>query len=899
VKARPRTVAGVADFPERRLLDACRQASRNIAGWPHRVLYNRFRYMRKLPMRPAVALFLSLCAWTAVSSPSHGQQSAPQPFPAGAWRALAHGKPAEAEALARARPADDPAAVAVLAHLAGEKGQYAEAVALLRPAANRAPLSDAALELALLQKRLGQTAAADQLLMAIFRQSENDAASLLRAGRAAAALGRAREANSLFRSAAASGPNPAIETAWGLLFLEKHQRAEAVKSFQQALSQDPVWAPAHAGLARALAEDDPPAAAAAAARALEIDPRLADAELLLAELDLDNTRYDEARERIGRVLAHNPSHLGARALRAAIAFVRGDRAAFDAEAKETLAIHPSFGEIYRAAGELAARNYRFDDAVAMAREAVNLDPASASAHADLGMHLMRTGDEPQARQALDRAFKLDPYNVVTFNLLALLDTLDTFVEIREGDIILKLDPEEAPVLREYAMPLAQNALKTLGAKYQFTPKGPILIEIFPKHDDFAVRNLGLPGMIGALGACFGRVVTLDSPRVQGRPPGSFSWQATLWHEMAHVITLQMSNQRVPRWLTEGISEYEEALARAERGSEMEVRFAVALERGKTLKLADLNSGFTRPDTIALAYFQASLLVDHIVRAHGEPKLHALVRSYAQGLEGNEAIEKTIGVSMDQLQASFDKAVDERFGALRQALRGPGGVAGAAAEGGRGRGVTLDLVELRAAASAQPASYAAQLAYGQALAAAGDRAAFAPLEKAAALVPSATGDDSPHAMMARLAEQLGDAARAMTEYQAVLARDHATVDAARKLAALAEKAGDQKALRLAYDRLVTIDPFDPVGHTGLGRMALANNQADTAVREFRAALAIGPADRASAHCDLAEAYLLANRPADAKAQALAALEIAPSYDRAQDLLLRAVKGAPAPAAGAGQ
>jgi tetratricopeptide (TPR) repeat protein len=852
--------------------------------------------MRHIPIRPAIVVFLSLCVWTAVTAPSHGQQSAPQSFPASAWRAIAHGRPAEAEALARARPADDPAAITVIAHLAIEKGGYAEAIAALQPAARRVPLSDAALELALLHKRLGDTAAASQLLMVLFRQSENDAASLLRAGRAAAALGRAREANSLFRSAAASGPDPAIDTAWGTLFLEKYNRAEAVKSFQQALAQDPNWAPALAGLARSLTEDDPPAAAAAATQALEIDPLLADAELLLAELELDNTRYDAARTRIERVLAQNPSHLDARALAAAITYVRGDRPGFDAEVKRTLEINPAFGEIYRAAGELAARNYRFDDAVGLAREAVTLDPTNARAHADLGMHLMRTGDELQARQALDRAFRIDPFDIVTYNLLALLDTLDKFVEIREGDIILKLDPDEAPVMREYAMPLAQNALKTLSAKYRFTPKGPILIEIFPKHDDFAVRNLGLPGMIGALGACFGRVVTLDSPHA--RPPGSFSWQATLWHEMAHVITLQMSNQRIPRWLTEGISDYEEMLGNPGWATrEMEVPFALALERGKTLKVADLNSGFTRPDTIALAYFQASLLVDHIVRTHGEQKLQALVRSYGQGLEGDAAIEKMVGVSMDQLQASFDKSLDARFGALRTAIRTLPGVLEPAGPAGRsGRAGTLDLAGLRAAAAAHPDNYAAQLAYGQALAAAGDRAAFEPLEKAAALVPTANGDDSPHAIMARLAEQLGDSARAMTEYQAVLARDHTTVDAARRLAALAEKASASQPLSIAYDRVVAIDPFDPLGHSGLGRLALKNNQPETAVREFRAALAIGPADRASAHCDLAEAYLLANRPAEAKVQALAALEIAPSYDRAQELLLRSIKGATASGGG---
>ena len=299
-----------------------------------------------------------------------------------------------------------------------------------------------------------------------------------------------------------------------------------------------------------LAEDDLPAAAKEAARALEIDPLLAEAELLPADLDLDKTKYDAARARISRVLATNPSNLDALAMAAAITYVRGDRAGFDAAAQHILTINPAYGEVYRAAGDLAARNYRFDDAVALTREAVTLDPTSSRTQAQLGMHLLRTGDEAEARRALDQAFRTDPYDKVTYNLLALLDKLDTFVVIREGDIIMKLQPDEAPVLREYAMPLAQQALKTLSAKYNFTPKGPILVEIFPVHDDFAVRTLGLPGMLGALGACFGRVVTLDSPKA--RPPGKFSWQATLLHEMTHVITLQMSNQRIPRWLTEDL-----------------------------------------------------------------------------------------------------------------------------------------------------------------------------------------------------------------------------------------------------------------------------------------------------------------------------------------------------------
>jgi tetratricopeptide (TPR) repeat protein len=847
--------------------------------------HTRARLGVDLSVRPLVVLILYVGAWAAFS-PAFARQDPAlakhQSFVRAARAALAHGRPAEAEALARARP-EDPAAAAILARVAIVQGKYRDATTMLEPAAARDPGGEAALELGLLHQQLGQFEAATRLLGEVYRQaaSGTDPESLFRAARAAHALGEARDANALYRAAAGGTDDPAIDTEWGLLFLEKYNPPEALKSLQEALKADANWAPAHAGLARVLAEENPPAAAAAARRAIEIDATLADAHLLLAELELDNSNYDAARERINAVLAVNSSHLGARSLLAAVAYVRGDRAAYEAEVTRVLEISPAHGEVYRVAGDLAARNYRFDEAVALVRQAVALDPTNSRAYGDLGMHLMRTGDEVDARRVLERAFKEDPYDRVTYNLLALLDTLDKFVVEERGDLVLKFHPDEAPVMREYAIPLAQEALRTLSERYQFTPKGPILIEMFPDHDDFAVRNLGLPGMIGALGACFGRVVTLDSPKA--REPGTFSWQATLWHELAHVITLQLSNQRVPRWLTEGVSVYEETRARPEWGRDMEVPFASAMARGDVLPLKDLNAGFTRPETIALAYFQASLLVDHIVRTHGEPALRALVRTYGEGLEGEAAITKALGVSIDQLQQAFDRTLQSRFSGLQAALQA-GPKTGVLEDGAAEAGVAA----LRASAAARPGSYAAQLALGKALAEAGDGAAFAPLERAAALVPMATGDDSPHALMARLAATLGDAPRAMTEYQTLLTHDHTAVEPARELAALAEKAGDDKALAFAWERIVALDPFDAEAHTGLGRLALKRSDAAVAAREFRAALLTGPADKAAAHCDLGESYLLAGRTADAKKEALAALEIAPTFDRAQELLLKVVE-----------
>jgi tetratricopeptide (TPR) repeat protein len=836
--------------------------------------------------RPLLVVALLAGVASPGSSPV-GAQVAPrdETFAQASRRALAEGRVADAQALAKARPAGDADAAAVLARIAQRTGDYDRALHLLQPAAAAHPASDAALELGLLQQYLGHRDEAQRTLGGVLNGAGRggDVEGLYRAAQAGHALRRAYDANAIFQAVTGASQDPAIEQAWGRLFLDTYNRAEALKSFKTVLERDPRWAPALLGIAETLADENAEAAADAATKAIAIDPQLAGAYLALARMDLDNTKFDSARERVQQVLAFNPNSLEAQALLAGIAFVRDGRAAFDAEAAKALAINPKYGEVYRVAAEIAARNYRFDDAVALTREAVALDPENSRAYADLGLHLLRTGDEAEARKALDRSVEqAGLFDLVTKNLLDLLDKLDTFQVVTDGDLTFKFAPEEAPVLRQYAIPLAHEALRALSAKYEFTPQGPLLVEIFPQHDDFAVRTLGLPGMLGALGACFGRVVTLDSPHA--REPGTFSWQATLWHELTHVITLQMSNQRVPRWLTEGLSVYEEAQARPQWGRDMEVSFAIALERGQVLKLRDLNSGFTKAETIGLAYYEASLLADHIVRTHGQEAIGKLLRTYGQGVEGDEAIQQGLGVSIDELQASFDRALDDRFGAMRAALRA--GLANQARPGGD------DVATLKLEASRQPGSYQAQLALGQALAEAGDAAAYEPLEKAAALIPVAAGESSPHAVMGALAEKLGDSARAIREYRELLANDHTAVAPARRLAALAEKAGDRDALLLAYTRVVELDPFDPAAHVGLGRLALQQQDAATAIREFTAAIASGAADRAAAHCDLGEAYLLGGRAADAKKEALAALEIAPSFERAQDLLLKTVdaKGA---------
>jgi len=152
-----------------------------------------------------------------------------------------------------------------------------------------------------------------------------------------------------------------------------------------------------------------------------------------------------------------------------VAYVDGRSAEHEAAVAAALAVNPAYGDVYRVTAARAASTFLYEDAVAFARKAVSIEPDNLRARADLGLHLLRIGEEREARSALEAAFDADPYDIVTFNLLQMLDTLDGFATVKAGNSVIRLDQAEAPVLRHYAVPIVEEAMATLGARYQIQP----------------------------------------------------------------------------------------------------------------------------------------------------------------------------------------------------------------------------------------------------------------------------------------------------------------------------------------------------------------------------------------------------------------------------------------------
>jgi tetratricopeptide (TPR) repeat protein len=775
--------------------------------------------------------------------------AAPTGLVADVRTALAHGSAAEARRLVDT--SREPAAAKELATALVEidQGKDETAGPRLTKLAAAAPIGDAAVELALLDMHHGRRAEARQRFAAIENAKVlRTAGDYVRIAKAGEMLGDNQLAFDAYVALEAV-PSADIQTREGDFLYGRHKPGDAVVCYDRALKLDPRWVPALVGRSRAFGDDDPVEAAKALAAARTVAPDDPAALLLTSEEALAEQDWSTAAGALDRLAAVRPNSVGEPAIRAALAYAQDRPADIETEAARVRAVDPTSAAAYLRAGQEAAELYRSDDAVALELKAVAIDPADREAQFELGLAQMRTGDEKGARPTLEAAWKLDNSNRVTYNLLLLLDDLDQFEVVPDGDLIFKFSKAEAPVLKLYALPLGEEALRTYEQHYQFKPKGPILVEIFPKHDDFAVRTTGLMGIAGALGACFGRVVTMDSPHA--RPPDEFSWQATEWHELAHVFTLQMSNYRVPRWLTEGMSVFEEHRRNPAWGREVALQYAALWSQNKTFGVKGLPTAFKDPENFTIAYFEASLVVEHLVALKGDAGLRDLLLAYAGGATDEQAFTKAFGQSVDAVDASFRQFVNTQYGPLAAAMKPLAG-----------RVDPKDLGAVRSRAAGAPGSFVAQLQLGEALVADGDdKGAVAPLQRAAELAPPAQGPASPHALLAQIDSRAGDNAGARRELRALLTYDHDSVTAARELTKLATEAHADADLDYGLHVTTDLDPFDPSAHAALGQRELTVKQNDAALVEFRAALALGPTNRAEAHADVTEALLALNRAQD--------------------------------------
>ncbi len=679
-----------------------------------------------------------------------------------------------------------------------------------------------------------------------------------------------------------SNPEPHLRT--GQLFLDTYRSPDARESYQQVLARNPRHPEAVLGMALALEFDGSSEAMGTARSALEVNPNLVPARTLLARLHLRLEDYPAAEEEASAALEVNPSSLEALSVLAATWFLRDRDGDFNAVREQVRGLNPHYPGLLTTVADMAVQTRRYADAVALAAEAVELDPYSWKARGILGINQLRVGAIEDGRAELERAFEGDPFNPWYKNTLDLLDTFERYRITETEHFLIAIDGREAELLAPPVSDLAEEAYRALAERYQYEPPTPIRLELFPSHADFSVRTVGLAGL-GALGVSFGSVVAMDSPSARGR--GEFNWASTLWHEIAHVFHLALSNHRVPRWLAEGFAVYEQRRGAPSWGHDVNPGFLIAYHEDRVLPVSQLNNGFVRPTyggQVVHSYYQASLVCELIARDHGPEALVAMLREYAAGATTEEVFERVLGTEMERFDRTFTEYFEERFAG---ALAATEPLPALAERGSRAPDENARLAE------AHPDNFMAQMSRGAQLFDE-DRMDEAQeyLERARDLFPEYAGPASPGWLLARIFTQREDSARALREIERLTRIDESFLEANLQESQLREAAGDGDGAIEALQRATHIYPLDEETHGQLAELAADRVLHPVAVRARQALVALDPVDMAGALYQLALAHHRAGDTARARRTVLRALERAPNFEAAQDLLMT-LRGSPEP------
>jgi tetratricopeptide (TPR) repeat protein len=355
---------------------------------------------------------------------------------------------------------------------------------------------------------------------------------------------------------------------------------------------------------------------------------------------------------------------------------------------------------------------------------------------------------------------------------------------------------------------------------------------------------------------FGYLVAMDSPT--GRADADFHWGTTLWHEMAHVFTLEATNHLVPRWFSEGVSVYEEWSTGPLKGRHIPLPVLEAIKADKFLPVADLDRGFIRPTyeaQVIVSYMQAGLVCEYIAGHYGQVALERMLDEFAAGKTTAQAIEAALTISPSRFDTDFAAYVQSQLG--------------------------KDIENLEAWQEAQADLHETVRSEDWRLVAAKAAAAIE-------LYPDYVDEGSPYIAKARAHRELGETALGTDTLLEYRRRGGHDPDALIALARALGVAGREDEAIDVYEDIVMVAPLRPQVHLEFGDELSAANRHREALVEYKALLAMNPQDLADAHYRLAKTYVALEDKAKGREHLLYALEIAPHYREAQQLLLEVVR-----------
>lgn len=661
--------------------------------------------------------------------------------------------------------------------------------------------------------------------------------------------------------------------ASGELALDKHDYALAAQIFENALKEIPEHPDLLHGVARAYAPSDRMVMVGALTEALEANPNHVPSHLLLADHLIDSEQYSEAHSQLGKVFEINPNHPEAWAYKAVLAHLE-NRPDAEKEARDRALAHwKAYPVVDHLIGLKLSLKYRFKEGAEHQRRALEMDPKFLPARIQLAQDLLRLGDADEGWTLANAVHKEDAYDVTAYNLVTLRDQYQRFATLTNEHFTVRMGARDAEIFGASVLDLLNRARHVLVTKYGATLEQTTLVEIFDDPRDFAVRTFGMPGNPGYLGVCFGDVVTANSP---SSPAGkSTAWESVLWHEFCHVVTLNMTKNKMPRWLSEGISVYEELEIDPSWGQRMIPDYRAFILADKMHPVSDLSSAFLTAGSnldLQFAYYQSALVVEFLVKEYGFEKLKLILNDLGEGTEINEAIAR---------HTEPIKEIDEKFASYARKL---------ARNTGKGFDWNKPEGPVEAAGGLEEQLRGDPRNYFLLMASVQQRAADKEWEKAGELLDvmftraeAGFQNPEPYLLRARIARELNEPDKELDALLKAAEVDGNQPDVFERLVEIATDRMDWESVALWSSRSIGMNPYKADAYRSRAGAAVKLDRSENAVADYETMLKLDPLNPAELHFNVAR--LSSKRELEkARRHVLLALEDAPRFREAHRLLL---------------
>ena len=766
---------------------------------------------------------------------------------------------------------------------------YTNAMAGLNGYSGNIAMRLLARETALYQNNLAEaTNQLDEIGASIQRRAPTpqDAGELVALGQALLLLGvepRLILENCFQRAERMIPPPREAFLATGGLALDKHDYKLAADAFRAGLrifTNDPDM---QAGLARSFENGNREEMLKALDAALTINSQHVPSLLLLADHLIDGEQYDEAEKQLALVLSVNPHQPEALAYRAVLAELRNEPAKekqFRADALKFWQTNPLVDHLI---GYKLSRKYRFAEGAAAQKRALAFDPDYLRARGQLAEDLLRLGQNEEGWQLIEEVHKQDEYDVTAFNLVTLHDQMKKFQTLSNANFIVHMSPLEAALYGDLVLDLLSRERELMTKKYGVKLTKPTVVDIFPEQKDFGVRTFGMPDNPGYLGVCFGSVITANSPASQA--PNPSNWQDVLWHEFLHVITLTETKNRMPRWLSEGISVYEERNGNPAWGERMNLAYREMILKGELTPIGKLSSAFLAPkdsEHLLFAYFESSLVIDFIVQKFGLDAVKKILADLGDGKEINAAIAART-LPLPELEKQFAAYATD----LAKNLVPGADLDKAPADQSEAEKLVWEKLH--------PNNYYLRMQKAVDLMKASQWAEAKPLlQSVAESYHGEKGAENPLWLLAVTQRNLNETNAELATLQKLAVQEADFVNLYSRLIELSKAQTNWLDVTKYAERLLAINPLISLPHRALAEAGVATGNGAQAITAYRKLLLLDPPDPSDVHFQLARLlHARTGSEAEAERQVLQALEEAPRYRDAQRLLLEIKAKSPQP------